>query len=137
MTTIVSAVVIGVVVLLAGNLPWAGLGTWNFRAGNTLPWAVPLMAAYLWVYWRVLGGRWSAPAEAEWFRRNLRANRLSPRLWGAALGAGALGFAALLALLAVAARLVILPDRRRSRRRRACRSSPSCCSWPCSRWWPG
>lgn len=110
MTTIVTAMVIGVVVLLAGNLPWAGLGALNFRMGTAVPWAILPTALYLWAYWRFISGRWSAPDVAAWCRANLRANRLPPRVWGAALAAGTLGFAALLALLALAARLVRLPE---------------------------
>jgi membrane protease YdiL (CAAX protease family) len=110
MTTIVTAVLLGVVVLLAGNLPWAGLAPLNFRIGSAVPWAILPMAAYLWAYWRFIGGGWSVSGDATWLRTNLRANRLPARLWAAALAAGALGFAALLALLAVAARLVHLPE---------------------------
>jgi len=109
MTMIVTAILVGVVVLLAGNLPWAGLGALNFRLGTTVPWAILPMSLYLWVYWRFIGGGWGAPDDAAWRRTNLRANRLSAGVWGASLAAGALGFGALLALLALAARLVELP----------------------------
>lgn len=97
MTTIVTAVITGVLVLLAGNLPWVGLGTWNLRVGTAVPWAIVPMALYLWAYWRFIDGP------------NLRANRLPPGVWGPSLAAGAVGFGALLALLTVAARLVRLP----------------------------
>lgn len=115
MTTILAAVVAGVVVLLAGNVVWAGFGplaglaAWNQRAGTAVPWAIVPAAAYLWAYWQVLDG-WTGAARDESRRRDLRAHRLSARLWRAALAAGAVGFAALVALLAVAARLVALPD---------------------------
>ena len=114
MTTILAAAGTAVLVLLAGNLPWAGFGPvsgllgWNLRVGTTLPWAVMPAVLYLAVYWRFLSGRWGADG-AAWRRERLRANRLSGRLWLKALVAGALGFAALLALLILAARLVHLP----------------------------
>jgi membrane protease YdiL (CAAX protease family) len=79
------------------------------RVGTTLPWAVVPSALYLWVYWRVIGGAWASTDGAAWRRLNLRANRLSARVWGAALGAGIVGFAALLAFLVLASRLVRLP----------------------------
>jgi membrane protease YdiL (CAAX protease family) len=113
--TILAASAIAVLVLLAGNLPWAGFGplsglmALNLRHGLALPWAVLPAALYLWVYWRVIAGR-SGPAEGATERRaNLRANRLSVSTWVKALAAGVLGFAALVALLVVAARLLPLP----------------------------
>jgi len=109
MIAIITAVFAGVVVLLAGNLPWAGLAPLNFRLGMAVPWAILPMALYLWAYWRFISGRWSGASDAAWLRTNLRANTLPPGLWTPALAAGALGFGALLALLALAARLVPLP----------------------------
>ena len=110
MTTILTAILTGVAVLLAGNLPWAALGAWNLRIGTAVPWAILPMGLYLWAYWRFISGRWSAPADAAKYRADLRANRLSAGMWGASLAAGVLGFGALLALLALAARLVSLPS---------------------------
>lgn len=110
MTTILTAILTGVVVLLAGNLPWAALGAWNLRIGTAVPWAILPMVLYLWAYWRFISGGWSTPVDAAKCRANLRANRLPAGVWGASLAAGALGFSALLALLAVAARLVHLPS---------------------------
>ncbi len=110
MTTILTAILTGVAVLLAGNLPWAGLGAWNLRIGTAVPWAILPMGLYLWAYWRFISGRWSAPADAAKYRADLRANRLPAGMWGASLAAGVLGFGALLALLALAARLVSLPS---------------------------
>jgi membrane protease YdiL (CAAX protease family) len=113
--TILAAAGTAVVVLLAGNLPWAGFGPisglaqGNLRVGTAFPWAILPMALYLWAYWRAIGGRSSSGATAVERRLNLRANRLSIRLWCAALAAGVLGFGALIALLAVAARVVPLP----------------------------
>jgi membrane protease YdiL (CAAX protease family) len=110
MTTILTAVISGVAVLLAGNLPWVGLGgVLNQRMGVTVPWAILPMAVYLAVYWRFIGGRWGHPSSAASRRANLRANTLRPEMWGPSLAAGVLGFAALLAMLALAARLVRLP----------------------------
>ena len=116
MTTIVTAVFAGVLVLLAGTIPWggfgpiSGVGALNFRVGTAVPWAIVPMALYLWVYWQFIGGTWGDPADAARRRLNLRANRLQAGLWGPSLAAGLLGFGALLALLTVAARLVSLPS---------------------------
>jgi uncharacterized protein len=109
MSTSFGAIGIGVLVLLAGNMPFNALRTWNLQSGTAVPWAILPAALYLWVYWRFIGGRWGAPASAAARRRNLRANGLSRRVWLASLAAGGCGFAALVALLAFAARLVHLP----------------------------
>ena len=109
MTTIVVAVLSGVAVLLAGNVPWGVLASANQRVGVTAPWAILPMALYLWIYWSVIGGRWGPRGSAATRRANLRANRLSGDVWGASLVAGLLGFGALIALLSVMARLVSLP----------------------------
>ena len=115
MTSILAAAGTAVLVLVAGNLLWAGFGpigglmAWNFRFGPTLPWAVLPAALYLWVYWRFISGAWRTDDGAPERRANLRANRLSAGVWVMALAAGTVGFGALLALLGLAARLVRLP----------------------------
>jgi membrane protease YdiL (CAAX protease family) len=102
-------------VLLAGNLPWAGFGRlsglagWNLRVGTTVPWAILPMSLYLLAYWRFIDGGWTASTDAARRRENLRAKPLSTGVWFAALASGTLGFGTLLALLATAARLVRLP----------------------------
>jgi membrane protease YdiL (CAAX protease family) len=109
MSTILAAVGIGVLVLLAGNMPFNVLRVWNLGTGVAVPWAVLPAALYLWAYWRFIGGRWGAPDSAAKRRENLRANPLLPRVWTASLAAGLVGFGALVSLLALAARLVPLP----------------------------
>jgi membrane protease YdiL (CAAX protease family) len=63
----------------------------------------------LWAYWQFIGGRLGSAASAASRRQNLRANKLSARLWAASLAAGLIGFASLIALLVLAARLAPLP----------------------------
>jgi len=64
------AVLLGVAAAAAGTLPWAALMSANTRHQSTLPWAVPLMAMYLWLYWRYLvrgrDGRGRQPKRAGW-----------------------------------------------------------------------
>jgi membrane protease YdiL (CAAX protease family) len=74
-----------------------------------VPWAIVPTALYLWADWRVIGGSWGAPSSSADRRAKLRANELPARIWWASLAAGVLGFATLIALLVVAARLVRLP----------------------------
>ena len=114
--TVLAAAGVAILVLLTGNLPWAGfgpisgLGALNLRLGTTVPWAIVPMSLYLWAYWRFIGGKWGASTAAATRQANLRANSLPARVWGAALAAGVLGFGTLLALLTVVARLVNLPS---------------------------
>jgi membrane protease YdiL (CAAX protease family) len=109
MNTLLGAIGTGVLVLLAGSLPLGVLRAWNLQVGVGVPWSVLPIAVYLWAYWRFVGGRWGAPAGAAKRAQNLRANKLSWRVWGVSLVAGLIGFGALVALLAFAARLVRLP----------------------------
>jgi membrane protease YdiL (CAAX protease family) len=69
---------------------------------------VPI-GVYLWLWWQFIGGKWGADFDPETRRANLRANNVPAGLWLPSLGAGVLGFASLLALLSLAARLVQLP----------------------------
>jgi membrane protease YdiL (CAAX protease family) len=104
-----AAILIGVAVLLAGNLPWAALAGLNLRLWVAFPWAIVLMTAYLAAYWRFLSGAWGDGTSAATRRSSLRANGLRAPIWAASLGTGLVGFAALLVLLSIAARLVPLP----------------------------
>ena len=107
------AVLIGVAVAAAGTLPWAGLLSANTRHLSGLPWAVPLMAIYLWLFWRyaVRGMGWP-PSTTDARRMNARANALPGEAWGPALLAGLLGLATVLLLQGVLSRLVTLPQQR-------------------------
>ena len=116
MMTIVSAVILGVGVMLIGNVPWAGIpgvpgfAGLNLRLAPAVPWAIVPMVLYLRIYWQFIGGAIGPRDSAEWRRLNLRAHSVSGHMWGLSVLAGLLGFAALLALLAVMQRLVDLPQ---------------------------
>ena len=107
------AVLTGVAVAAAGTVPWAGLVSANLRHESTAPWSVPIMAAYLWLYWRYFVRGWGWPrSTAETRRVDSRANRLPGEVWGAALLAGMLGLASVLLLQGILSRLVALPEQR-------------------------
>src|SRR4029453_2263139 len=107
--TILLAVAIGVVGLLAGN--WiAALTSVNLTHGISVPWAILPIGLWLWAYWQFLDGRWGANFDPATRRSNLRANRVPPRLWLPSLAAGLLGFPPLVAALSLAARLVAFPS---------------------------
>jgi membrane protease YdiL (CAAX protease family) len=107
---IVRAVLTGTVVAAVGTTPWAALSWANLKYWPAVPWAVPLTALYLWPFWRYLQGAGRPRSTAQARRMNLRANRLSEEVWGAALFAGLLGIATLVLFLRVLNRMVRLPQ---------------------------
>ena len=108
--TILRSVLVGLLVMLAGTIPRNLLFAANLRYFQNVPWAVPLTAAYLWVFWRYLNGFGPPPSTVEDRRHQLRANRVPGRIWAWALLAGALGIVTLVLALKLANRLVTLPQ---------------------------
>ncbi len=107
------ALLIGVAVAGAGTMPRAALMSANTRHQSAIPWAVSIMALYLWVYWRYLvrGSGWPR-STADARRMNARAKALPHEAWGPAFLAGLLGLASVLLLQGVLSRLVALPQQR-------------------------
>ena len=103
---LLKAVLSAFLVGLAGSLPWAVLAALNTRVGTLFPWSVPVMAGYLWFYWQYLQGRGWPQSTAETRHRNLRAGRISGRVWGWSLLAGSLALVSLTAFNSLAQRLV-------------------------------
>ena len=109
----IRAVAAGIAVAAAGTLPWAWLVSENLKHQSALPWCVPIMAAYLWLYWRYFVRGWGRPRSTTETRRvHSRANRLPENVWGSALLAGMLGLVSVLLLQGVLGRLVALPRQR-------------------------
>ena len=108
---VVRAVAVGVAVAAAGTVPWAWLAGTNARHASAGPWAVPIMAVYLWAYWRyfVGGAGWPQPT-SELRRVRARGNPLPDEVWGAALLAGMVGLVCVMLLQGVLGRLVRLPQ---------------------------
>jgi membrane protease YdiL (CAAX protease family) len=105
----IEAVLVGMLALIVGTLPRNLMFAANLRYFSSVPWAMPVIALYLWFFWQYLGG-WGPPdTTAEKRRTSLRANRLGARVWVWALLAGTLGIATLVLLLRVANRMIELP----------------------------
>jgi membrane protease YdiL (CAAX protease family) len=97
-------------VMLAGTLPRNAAFAANLAFHPEVPWAVPVVAVYLWFFWRYLNGA-GDPRDTRGFRRaNLRANRVSARVWLWSLIAGGIGVVTLVLGLRIANRLVMLPS---------------------------
>jgi hypothetical protein len=96
---VVRAVLAGGAAAAVGTVPWARLVSTNVRHGSALPWAVPIMAVYLVLYWRYLvRGKGWPQSTADARRVNARANVPLDDAWGAALFAGLLGLVSILLL---------------------------------------
>ena len=110
MGVIVRAVLIGMLIVIAGTIPRNLIFAANLRYYASAPWAVPLTAVYLWFFWRYLNGAGPPESTSEERRTSLRANRVSGKVWVWALLAGGLCIVALVLALRVANRLVELPQ---------------------------
>jgi membrane protease YdiL (CAAX protease family) len=107
---IARAVLIGMLVMIAGTIPRNLIFAANLRYHPSVPWAVPLTAVYLWCFWRYVNGGGPPDSTAPERRASLRANRISGHVWAWALLAGSLGIVVLVLALRVANRLVVLPQ---------------------------
>ena len=105
----VEAVLLGMLVMIAGTIPRNLIFAANLRFYQGVPWAVPVTAVYLVCFWRYLQGAGPPPSTAEHRRNGLRATGVPGGVWAWALLAGGLGIVALVLGLRVANRLVVLP----------------------------
>jgi membrane protease YdiL (CAAX protease family) len=106
---VVRAVVTALAVLLLGTIPPGILVQANLRVGTAAPWSLALVAVYLWVFWRYVGGTWWPRGTAQARKAWLRAGSCTLPVWAWALAAGALGVGFTLALTAAYQRLVPFP----------------------------
>jgi membrane protease YdiL (CAAX protease family) len=105
---ILRAILIGLVVLTAGQILTGPLIFANLKFWPSVPWSVPLLAVYMWFFWQYLQGRWWPHSTSEIRRRDLRARPLSRRVWFWAMTAGVLATACNFALHWVVGRLAPL-----------------------------
>ena len=109
MDVVLRAVLIGMAVVMAGTIPRNVAFAANLRHLSGVPWAVPLVAVYLWFFWRYLEGAGPPESTSQERRESLRAQPVSGRQWAWGLTAGGLGIVALVLALRVANRMVALP----------------------------
>ena len=106
---IVKAILTGSLAAAAGTMPWAYLVSANTRYWSVVPWAVPVAALYVWLYWKYVRGSWWPASTAEARRVNCRANRLPDEVWGVAMFAGISGLVTIVLFQRVMNRMVTLP----------------------------
>lgn len=112
MSVIARAVAIGIFVAAVGTIPSNVIVATNLRVAPAVPWAAPVIALYLWLFWRYLRGFGPPHSTARVRRVGLRAGHVSGALWTWALSAGALALVVLLLVQRVAGRLLdVTPTR--------------------------
>jgi len=95
---IVRAVVVGAVVNTAGEQPAGNLLFANLQMSPTVPWSVPLIVVWLWLFWQYFSGHWWPASTAGDRAEGFAARPLSPRVWRWALVAGGLAMTSIVAL---------------------------------------
>jgi len=110
MSSIAEAVIVGMLVMLAGTIPRNVIFAANLRVLPGVPWAVPVTCVYLWFFWRYLNGDGPPTSTRRDRRTRLRANPVSGRVLAWAILAGGLGILALVLALRIASRMVVLPQ---------------------------
>jgi membrane protease YdiL (CAAX protease family) len=88
---------------------WAAMLVINLKTSPAVPWAIALMAVLLWLVWQYVGGKWWPRSTANARRHFLRANRISRKILGWAIVAGALSIVALSGYWIVIVQLVKMP----------------------------
>ena len=106
---ILKAALLGLVLLFLGAGVWTALLQANLAHLPSVPWAAPVMAGFLWLYWRYLGGAFWPRGNSEARRALLRANRVPPVVFVWAALAGGLAVIALAGLWIVLFQLVRMP----------------------------
>jgi hypothetical protein len=67
---ITGAIGSALLIVATGSVPWFVLMHINIRHARSIPWAGLLMLAYLWFFWRYLGGRIGPLASRSWRRES-------------------------------------------------------------------
>lgn len=107
---IVRAVLNGIVFTAVATIPWALLVKLNLKFYSSAPWSIVPMIIYLWLFWKYVKGEGWPRSTSVARNENLRANKLSAELWGAAILAGVLGLVSLIFFQKVFNQMVRLPQ---------------------------
>jgi len=106
---VLRAIVIGMVILVFGQLP-AGLIALNLKLAPEIPWFLAFNILWLWFFWRYLNG-WGWPASTSAVRKqDLRANTISSEVWILSMLAGVAGLISVMGLIFVISHHTALPE---------------------------
>ena len=84
-TVIIVSAIFAFLILLVGQSAWGLLLALNFKTNpRAVPWSVAVMAVVLCLMWEYLGGSWWPRRTSETRRNYLRANPVSPHIFGIA-----------------------------------------------------
>jgi membrane protease YdiL (CAAX protease family) len=100
---------LGLILLFFGAGAWAALVQANLAHAPSVPWSAPVMAVFLWILWRYLGGAFWPRGSSEARRALLRANPAPPRVFAWSALAGGLAVISLAGLWIVLFQLVQMP----------------------------
>lgn len=89
-----SAIVVSLISIVGAGI-WNVLIVANLTVSPAIPWAFPVMALVLWLMWQYLSGRWWPRSTSDARHSMLRADVVSPQVFGWALAAGILSIVAL------------------------------------------
>jgi len=106
---IIRSVISGLLVAIAGTLPWAWFVSLNIKYYPGIPWALVPTIPYLWIFWKYTGGAWWPKSTSEKRNKKRRAYALSGDVWGAAIIAGIIGLISILLFQNVLNRMIRLP----------------------------
>jgi len=107
---LVRATLVAMAILVVGQLPPGLFLLLALHTTPHLPWFLPATLAWLWLFWRWLGGRGPPVRTAAARRTNLRAAALDPRTWLLALAAGGFGMACVLGIALLTGLVAPLPE---------------------------
>ena len=107
---LVRAIITGIIITVAGTLPWALLVRLNLNYLSYIPWSIIPASIYLWFFWKYVNGSGWPHSTSGMRKKTVRANKLSSEVWGAAIIAGISGLVCLVLFSIVLNRLVKLPQ---------------------------
>lgn len=112
MQVITKAVLTGMLIAFAGTMPRNIIFLANLQYFPRFPWGVPVVAIYLWHFWRYLNGLGKPIATSDFRKNSLRARKLSADQWIWSLLAGGIGIVALVVFLRLLNRMIVLPEQK-------------------------
>ncbi|TMI62788.1 MAG: CPBP family intramembrane metalloprotease [Bacteroidetes bacterium] len=106
---LIQAIITGLIVAIAGTIPWAFLVRLNLDHLPSVPWCIIPASIYLWFFWKYVNGAGWPRSTAAIRKKTARSNQLSSEVWGSAIVAGILGLVSLVIFSGLLNRMIKLP----------------------------